>query len=159
MKILTNKIWWNEINILSLYSKLNNMEKNVSSVVISEEFVNLTKQVNESFPSIFTKDDVTRLLIELEQRIVSHETEEAIVRQKSNFDVKELVQRIKDSVRESIEDFDFDDAVSLDLTYSNQIEISVEYEELIKDCKHEIDSAVEDYFEEIEEENEVEIEN
>ena len=159
MKILTNKIWWNKINILSLYSKLNIMKKNVGSEIISEEFVNLTKQVNESFPSIFTKEDVTRLLIELEQRIVSHETEEGEVSTPNDFDVKELVQRIKDRVVEAIEEYDFDDNLNFDISYNRQIEVSVETDVLQKICKSEIDETLEDYLEEIEEQNEVEVED
>ena len=135
------------------------MEKNVSSVVISEEFVNLTIQVNESFPSIFTKDDVTRLLIELEQRIVSHETEEGEVSTSNDFDVKELVQRIKDRVVEAIEEYDFDDNLNFDISYNRQIEVSVETDVLQKICKSEIDETLEDYLEEIEEQNEVEVED
>lgn len=145
MKILTNKIWWNKINILSLYSKLNNMKKNVSSEKISGEFVNMTKKVHDSFPSIFTKDDVVLLLIDLEQRIVSHETEEST---SSGVDVKELVQRIKDSVRESIVDYDFEENIFLDVNHNRQIEISFDTEELVKECKHSINEAVEEYLEE-----------
>lgn len=131
-----------------MYSKLNNMKKNVSSVVISEEFVNLTKQVNESFPSIFTKDDVTRLLIELEQRIVSHETEEGEVSTSNGVDVKELVKRIHEQVQMTIDDYDFEDNIILDVNYNRQIELSFDTEELVKECKHSINEAVEEYLEE-----------
>lgn len=156
MKILTNKIWWNKINILSLYSKLNNMKKIIGSE-ISGEFINMTKKVHDSFPSIFTKDDVTRLLIELEQRVLSHETEEKST--SINVDVKDLVDRIKDRVQEAIEEYDFEDNTTLDLSYNRQIDVSVETDELIRDCKHEIDGVFEDYLEELEEENQVEVED
>lgn len=156
MKILTNKIWWNKINILSLYSKLNNMKKIIGSE-ISGEFINMTKKVHDSFPSIFTKDDVILLLIELEQRVLSHETEEKST--SINVDVKDLVDRIKDRVQEAIEEYDFEDNTTLDLSYNRQIDVSVETDELIRDCKHEIDGVFEDYLEELEEENQVEVED
>ena len=107
--------------------------------------------VNDSFPSIFTKENVITILEGIEDLVMTMETEETEETETSNVDVKELVKRIKESVKDTIENFDFDECVSLELSYSNQIEISVEYEEIIRHCNNEIDDTLENYVEETQE--------
>lgn len=107
--------------------------------------------VNDSFPSIFTKENVITILEGIEDLVMTMETEETEETETSNVDVKELVKRIKESVKDTIENFDFDECVSLELSYSNQIEISVEYEEIIRHCNNEIDDTLVNYLEETQE--------
>ena len=107
--------------------------------------------VNDSFPSIFTKENVITILEGIEDLVMTMETEETEKTETSNVDVKELVKRIKESVKDTIENFDFDECVSLELSYSNQIEISVEYEEIIRHCNNEIDDTLVNYLEETQE--------
>ena len=136
-----------------MYSKLNIMIKKESIL----EILNLEKNnVNDSFPSIFTKENVITILEGIEDLVMTMETEktEESETETSNVDVKELVKRIKESVKDTIENFDFDECVSLELSYSNQIEINVDYEEIIRHCKNEIDDTLESYLEEIEVETE-----
>ena len=133
-----------------MYSKLNIMIKKESVL----EILNLEKNnVNDSFPSIFTKENVITILEGIEDLVMTMETEETEVSETetSNVDVKELVERIKESVKDSISNFDFDECVSLELSYSNQIEINVDYEELIKSCQNDIDDTLENYVEETQE--------
>ena len=107
--------------------------------------------VNDSFPSIFTKENVITILEGIEDLVMTMQTEETEETETSNVDVKELVKRIKESVKDTIENFDFDECVSLELSYSNQIEISVEYEEIIRHCNNEIDDTLVNYLEETQE--------
>jgi hypothetical protein len=126
------------------------------------QVLNLQKsEIFESFPSIFSREDVISILEGIEDQIMTMETKGTKTEtetETSNVDVKELVKRIKESVKETIENFDFDECVSLELSYSNQIEINVDYEEIVRHCDNEINESVENYLEEIEEETQ-EVEN
>jgi hypothetical protein len=141
-----------------LYSKLNIMIKKENVLQV----LNLQKsEIFESFPSIFSREDVISILEGIEDQIMTMETKGTKTEtetETSNVDVKELVKRIKESVKETIENFDFDECVSLELSYSNQIEINVDYEEIVRHCDNEINESVENYLEEIEEETQ-EVEN
>ena len=131
-----------------MYSKLNIMIKKENLLEILKTEKN---NVNDSFPSIFTKENVITILEGIEDLVMTMETEETEETETSNVDVKELVKRIKESVKDTIENFDFDECVSLELSYSNQIEISVEYEEIIRHCNNEIDDTLVNYLEETQE--------
>ena len=141
-----------------MYSKLNIMIKKENVLQV----LNLQKsEIFESFPSIFSREDVISILEGIEDQIMTMETKGTKTEtetETSNVDVKELVKRIKESVKETIENFDFDECVSLELSYSNQIEINVDYEEIVRHCDNEINESVENYLEEIEEETQ-EVEN
>ena len=133
-----------------MYSKLNIMIKKESLL----EILKIEKNnVNDSFPSIFTKENVITILEGIEDLVMTMETEETeeSETETSNVDVKELVKRIKESVKDTISNFDFDECVSLELSYSNQIEINFDYEEIIRHCNNEIDDTLETYVEETQE--------
>jgi hypothetical protein len=123
-------------------------KENVLQVLVLKK-----SEIFESFPSIFSREDVITILEGIEDQIMTTETEgtEETETKTSNVDVKELIKRIKESVKETIENFDFDECVSLELSYSNQIEINVDYKEIVRHCDNEIDESVENYLEEIEE--------
>jgi hypothetical protein len=107
-------------------------------------------QVKNSLGSLFTKDDVINCL--------NMVVEEQPKVEESKQDFIAILNLIKDKVRETINDFDFDDSSSIaidnvefEIRYGNQIEIdsfSVDARELKTGLLYNIQSAFEDLQEE-----------
>lgn len=104
---------------------------------IHEILVKYENQVWDSFPSIYTKDDVKRLLNQIIIEVGDVMDEDT----SSNVDLDDLQRRIIINVVDAIESHDFEDDVELDLTYSNQINIDFKTDDIIKSVRESIDET------------------
>lgn len=114
---------------------------------IHEILVKYENQVWESFPSIYTKDDVKKMLNQIIIEVGDVMDEDT----SSNVDLDDLQRRITMNVVDAIESHDFEDDVELDLSYSNQINIDFKPDDLIKSVRESIEETF-IVFTEVEEE-------
>ena len=122
-------------------------------------FQTAREQVSNSYPSIFTKDDVIRLLVDLEKSMEGVKSEsKGITKEK----VQEILEKYTDGLKEAIEY----NVETRDMWSDDNIEMRVSYREICVDDV-EIDLApvldvissecrnfdLDEYFEEEEEDN------
>lgn len=91
--------------------------------------------VNAAYPSIYTKDDVVKLITDL--RSASEQQSSG----KTTVDL-DMITYIKESVREGIKEIAFEDFVELELSYDNRIDISVDDRGIAKEIEEYFDAAV-----------------
>jgi hypothetical protein len=115
----------------------------------------LTKYENQvwnSFPSVYTKDDIKKMMNEI---II--EVDEVLEKESTDIDLDDLQQKIITSVVDTIESFDFEDEIELELNYGNQIDITFENDKIIRSVRETINETFSDFtFVEEEETEEVE---
>jgi hypothetical protein len=115
----------------------------------------LTKYENQvwsSFPSVYTKDDIKRMMNEI---II--EVDEVLEKESTDIDLDDLQQKIILSVVDAIESFDFEDEIELELNYNKQIDISFDNDSIIRNVRESINETFNDFtFVEDEETEEVE---
>jgi hypothetical protein len=119
---------------------------------IHEILVKYENQVWDSFPSIYTKDDIKKMMNQIIIEVGDALDDETT---SSNIDLEDLQRKIIINVVDAIESHDFEDDVELDLSYSNQINIDFKPDDLIKSVRESITETFIE-FEEVEEEEEVE---
>lgn len=115
---------------------------------IHEILVKYENQVWESFPSIYTKDDIKKMMnqiiIEVDDALDDETTS-------SNIDLEGLQKKVILNVVDAIESFDFEDEIELELSYDKRIDVSFDSDKIIKTIRESIfDTFIE--FEEVEEE-------
>jgi len=91
-------------------------------------FQQARESVSNSYPSIFTKDDVIRLIVDLEKNmegIVSESKSNGITREK----LEEILEKYNNDLRDYVED----DVDRSDMWSSDEIEFSVSYREICVD--------------------------
>ena len=109
-------------------------------------------QVWSSFPSVYTKDDIKRMMNEI---II--EVDEVLEKESTDIDLDDLQQKIILSVVDTIESFDFEDEIELELNYNKQIDISFDNDSIIRNVRESINETFNDFtFVEDEETEEVE---
>lgn len=118
---------------------------------IHEILVKYENQVWDSFPSIYTKDDVKKMLNQIIIEVGDVMDEDT----SSNVDLEDLEQKVILNVVDAIESFDFEDEIELELTYSNQIDITFNSDKIIRSIRESITETFE-VFAEVEEGEEVE---
>ena len=112
--------------------------------------------VQNAFPSIYTKDDVIKLLESIEIQQSSGKL--------SNEQIEELTQSIQEKVSRAIRNFDTGDIVDnstaeFSIGYSNILEldsVDVDLDNLNDEIESTIESTVTEFFEGLEEESEEE---
>lgn len=104
---------------------------------IHEILVKYENQVWDSFPSIYTKDDLKRLLNQIIIEVDDVMDEDT----SSNIDLEDLQKRVIVNVVDAIESFDFEDEIELELTYSNQIDITFNSDKIIRSVRESIDET------------------
>jgi hypothetical protein len=85
-----------------------------------------------AYPSVFSKDDVLRLLSEIQDHFAEQNTN------------KVSLERLKENILEIIENCGFEDDIELDINYNRQIEVSLDTSSLIREIKREFDDFVVD---------------
>ena len=117
---------------------------------IHEILVKYENQVWDSFPSIYTKDDIKKMMnkIIIEVGDVLDDTTN------NNIDLEDLQQKVILNVVDAIESFDFEDEVELEITYSNQIDITFQSDKIIRSVRESITETFEQFVEVVEEEEE-----
>ena len=115
---------------------------------IHEILVKYENQVWDSFPSIYTKDDIKKMMNQIIIEVGDALDEETT---SSNIDLEDLQQKVILNVVDAIESFDFEDEIELELSYDKRIDVSFESDKIIRTIRESItDTFIE--FEEVEEE-------
>lgn len=99
--------------------------------------------IENSFPSIWSKDDVLSLLNQIDESI-------------ADFDKDELIKKIKSAVKESIEQMSDEDIVDEDtfefsITRGNEIVVdsfSVKTSRIVENVVESVEEAINEYIEE-----------
>lgn len=114
---------------------------------IHEILVKYENQVWDSFPSIYTKDDIKKMMnqIIIEVGDVFDESTN------DDVDLEDLQRKIIVNVVDAIESHDFEDNVELEISYSNQIGIDFKTDDLIRSVRDSIEETF-IVFTEVEEE-------
>lgn len=115
---------------------------------IHEILVKYENQVWDSFPSIYTKDDVKRLLNQIIIEVGDVMDEDTTT---DNIELDKLKNIVIGDVVDAIETYDFEDEIELELTYSNQIDVTFNSDKIIRRIKESIHDSFE-HFVEVEEE-------
>jgi len=119
---------------------------------IHEILVKYENQVWESFPSIYTKDDIKKMMNQIIIEVGDVLDEDTTT---NNIDLENLKKMVIGDVVDAIETYDFEDEIELELSYSNQIDITFNSDKIIRRVKESIYDSFE-HFVEVEEEEEVE---
>ena len=112
----------------------------------------MVTKVTESFPSVFSKDDVVTLLNELQAKLISQQGKQQ--GKNGDFDFDGFKTDLIEQIENEIDNYDFEDETELELNYNKTIEVRFDADNL----KRAITSSVETEFErvtEVEEEEEV----
>lgn len=111
--------------------------------------------VENAFPSIYTKDDVIKLLNSIEL-----EPSEQVANGLTNEQIEDLCRRIVDQVKENAENLDSDivdkDSAEFEL-YGNEISVSsvdIDTREIAREVVNGIGDTIEEFFEELNKEAE-----
>jgi hypothetical protein len=119
---------------------------------IHEILVKYENQVWDSFPSIYTKDDIKKMMNEIIIEVGDVLDEETT---SSNIDLEDLQKKVILNVVDAIESFDFEDEIELEISYDKRIDITFQSDRIIRNVRESIaDTFIE--FEEVEEEEVVE---
>lgn len=124
-----------------------NTNKMSKKTQIHEILVKYENQVWDSFPSIYTKDDIKKMMnqIIIEVGDVFDESTN------DDVDLEDLQRKIIVNVVDAIESHDFEDNVELEISYSNQIGIDFKPDDLIRSVRESIEETF-IVFTEVEEE-------
>lgn len=115
---------------------------------IHEILVKYENQVWESFPSIYTKDDIKKMMNQIIIEVGDVLDDETT---SSNINLEGLEQKVILSVVDAIESFDFEDEIELELSYDKRIDVSFDNDKIIRTIRESInDTFIE--FAEVEEE-------
>ena len=115
---------------------------------IHEILVKYENQVWESFPSIYTKDDIKKMMNQIIIEVGDALDEETT---SSNIDLEDLEQKVILNVVDAIESYDFEDEIELELSYDKRIDVSFDKDKLIDGIRESITETFE-VFAEVEEE-------
>jgi hypothetical protein len=115
---------------------------------IHEILVKYENQVWESFPSIYTKDDIKKMMNQIIIEVGDVLDDETT---SSNINLEDLQQKVILSVVDAIESFDFEDEIELELSYDKRIDVSFDNDKIIRTIRESINDTFEE-FAEVEEE-------
>ena len=112
-------------------------------------------EVRKSFPSLFSREDVLTILDGIEDQVKSIKSNESVdgdVESKLN----ELVKQIKENVQDTIENYDFDNEIEVELTHSREIRFEFDSSNLWNEVESSFSDITEEFIEELEVPDEVE---
>lgn len=98
-------------------------------------FKQAISDVNRAYPSIYTKEDVVKLLENLQFVIETVEEERKVAASIPYEDIIETLSDIKVAIRNHVKEMDFAEFVELELGYDNQIEIHVDQRGIEEDIE------------------------
>jgi predicted RNA-binding protein Jag len=105
-------------------------------------------QVRESFPSIFSREDVLTILDGIEDQVKSIESNES-VGGNVEFKLNELVKQIKENVQDTIENYDFDGEIEIELNHRREITTEFDSSNLWSEVKYSIENTMDEFIEEL----------
>ena len=104
----------------------------------------LTK-VNSDFPSVYSKEDVAKIITDLR---IAADKQEANRKEITGDDVCRMAEEIKRWVMEAASDTNFEDYVSLELNpYQNMIDVNFDNRRLLYEIEDALDQAIESAIE------------
>lgn len=109
---------------------------------IHEILVKYENQVWESFPSIYTKDDIKKMMNQIILEVGDVLDEDTTT---NNIDLENLKKMVIGDVVDAIETYDFEDEIELELSYSNQIDITFNSDKIIRRVKESIYDSFEHF--------------
>jgi predicted transcriptional regulator len=112
-------------------------------------------EVSKSFPSLFSREDVLTILDGIEDQVKSIKSNESVdgdVESKLN----ELVKQIKENVQDTIENYDFDGEIEVELTHSREIIFEFDSSNLWNEVESSIRDTTEEFIDELDVPDEVE---
>jgi hypothetical protein len=112
-------------------------------------------EVSKSFPSLFSREDVLTILDGIEDQVKSIKSNESVddyVETKLN----ELVKQIKENVQDTIENYDFDGEIEVELTHSREIIFEFDSSNLWNEVESSIRDTTEEFIDELDVPDEVE---
>jgi len=113
---------------------------------IHEILVKYENQVWDSFPSIYTKDDIKKMMNQIIIEVGDALDEETT---SSNIDLEDLQKKVILNVVEAIESYDFEDEIELEISYDKRIDITFQSDRIIRNVRESIsDTFIE--FEDVE---------
>jgi len=113
---------------------------------IHEILVKYENQVWDSFPSIYTKDDIKKMMNQIIIEVGDALDEETT---SSNIDLEDLQKKVILNVVEAIESYDFEDEIELEISYDKRIDVSFQSDRIIRNVRESIsDTFIE--FEDVE---------
>ena len=115
---------------------------------IHEILVKYENQVWDSFPSIYTKDDLKKMMNQIIIEVGDALDDETT---SSNINLEDLEQKVILNVVDAIESYDFEDEIELELNYDKRIDVSFDKDKLIDGIRESITETFE-VFAEVEEE-------
>jgi hypothetical protein len=115
---------------------------------IHEILVKYENQVWDSFPSIYTKDDIKKMMNEIIIEVGDVLDEETT---SSNIDLEDLQKKVILNVVDAIESYDFEDEIELEISYDKRIDITFQSDRIIRNVRESITETFIE-FEEVEEE-------
>lgn len=139
---------------LLIFSSLNNQIK----IKVMKSIQEAVASVQNAFPSIYTKDDVVKLLnsIQIEAPKGTAKIDKQIV--------KDLSEAIMDELRSNVGNLGCSEVCDLSSAefelYGNEIQLSsvdIDTDEITRNVVYGIADVIEDFFEELEEEDEEEL--
>lgn len=93
--------------------------------------------VNSAYPSIYTKEDVVRLIQDIQEPVL-----QLAQRDQDIPPVNQMVlEAIKENLLEGVRNLSFEDYVQLELGYDNQIEINIDERNIARDIELAFDIA------------------
>jgi hypothetical protein len=137
------------------------LTKKLKHMKVMQTIQETVASVQNAFPSIYTKDDVVKLLESIEI-----EPSEQVANGLTRDQIEELCKRVVALVKENAKNLDSDcidrDSAEMSMGYSNTVELdSVEFDtrEVANQVVNGIGDVIEEYFEELNKEDEVVMEN
>ena len=93
--------------------------------------------VKDSFPSIYSREDVIQLITYLKETTLFNIQE---IEEKASPDLESVKSDLKALVTDVISRFDYDDSISIDIRFHNrQLEVEFDYDTLLDEIKDSID--------------------
>ena len=92
--------------------------------------------VQSAYPSIYTKEDVVRLIQGIQTRVDAAQEESAKPA------ARDFLEAVKESMLEGIKNISIEDFVELELNYGNQIDINIDTRALLNGFEDCFDIAV-----------------
>ena len=103
-------------------------------------FEQAISNVNSAYPSIYTKEDVVKLIQDIQVGV------EAVSTEKVPAMDLEALEQIKENLLDSIGRIAFEDCVELELSYDNRIEITVNERMIVDEIRVNFDEAIEEVY-------------
>jgi predicted RNA-binding protein Jag len=104
--------------------------------------------VHESFPSLFSREDVLTILDGIGDQVKSIKSNESVDGDVEST-INKLVKQIKENVQDTIENYDFDGEIEVELSYSREITIEFNSNKLWDEIEDSIRDTTEEFIEEL----------